>query len=529
MRARVVSLLTALAAASVHADLTKVDADGVTEVGGTAEYSRMLPRTGATGRLDASLLPPVADWASTPIPGLYYVSRAVETEGNGSPQYPFKTLGKAVEASMGRRELDALLFAPGAYSGTITMSGAKAEQFALVGTGNTAFSKLVLESDSATKHSGLVIWNADVAQLVVNVPDTTIFLHNARISDLSGSSTGVKIRRYDMGARVLNASIAYTDSYYGHPTAPQAQALVADDATEPMKLASGRATVGAKTVAYLDDVASATTMVYTAIGEISGDYSSLGDRIATEETARKAGDTALQASIASTKSELEASINKVGDGWNSQLESLSSRITSTDASLAALSTKETNDIAGVNASIEATKKAYASADEAMATKLRNEFKTGMSDTESSIDGIVDSRFSTLIEAETPGIVSKAVDAVNASGGSGGLTNRLNAAESDIASLKTKTTGQAADISNMKLQDTTLAKSISNLETKHSSDTASLKNSISSLQGTVSSNNSSMQTRMVNLESAEGAQNSNIATLQSQVTDILSRLTKLESK
>ena len=529
MRPRVVSLLAALAAASAHADLTKVDADGVTEVGGTAEYSRMLPRTGATGRLDASLLPPVADWASTPIPGLYYVSCDVETEGNGSPQYPFKTLEKAVEASMGRRELDALLFAPGAYSGTITMSGSKAEQFALVGTGNTSFLKLVLASDSATKYSGLVVWNADIANLIVNVPDTTIFLHNARIGNLSGSSTGVKIRRYDMGARVLNASIAYTDSYYGHPTAPQAQALVADDATEPMKLAAGRATVGSETVAYLGDVASATTMVYTTISEISGDYSGLGDRITAEETARKAGDTVLQASIVSTKSELEASINKVGDGWNSQLESLSSRIASTDTSLAALSTRETNDVAAVNASIEATKKAYAVADEAMATKLRNEFKTSMSDTESGIEEIVDSRFSTLIEAETPGIVSKAVDAVNASGGSGGLTNRLNAAESDIAGLKSKADTQATDISNMKLQDDALAKSISNLETKHNSDKTSLQTSISSLQSTVSSNNSGMQTRMGNLEVAEGAQNSSISTLQTQVTDILSRLSKLESK
>lgn len=530
MRAWAVSLAALPAAFAAVADLTKVDADGVTEVGGSAEYSRMLPRTGAAGRLDASLLPPVADWASTPIPGLYYVAGGVEKEGNGSPQYPFKTIEKAVEASSGRRALDALMFAPGTYSGTVTLSGAKAEQFALVGiggTGGATFAKLVLASDGATKYSCVVICNADVVQLVVNVPDTTVYLHNTTVRSLSGSSTALKVRRYDMGARVLSASIAYSDSYYGHPTAPEARALVAGDSTKPMKLADGRATVGDRTVAYLDDVASATTTVYSAISGVSGGYASLGARITAEEKAREEGDSALQATISDAKKELAASIGKVGDGWNSQLESLSSRMTAANEAVAELRRQETNDVAELRASVETVKTAYAAADEAMATTLRNEFKTGMSDTTDSVDGIVDDRFDKLIDAKAKEIVDEAVKTVNESQEAGGLASRLSAAEGDISSLKSTQSSQATSISNLQKQNTAATKSVVALENKHDNDINSLSTRIDTLGTTVGANNTAVVGRMDKFEQAEVAQNSSIGELQTQVKDILTRLEKLE--
>lgn len=504
-----------LAAISGTADLTKVDADGVTEVGGSPGYARMLPRTGAGGKLDASLLPPVADWASMPTPRLYYAVHGVESGGNGAPQNPFSSIAEAVEAAKASGYAQAaVVLAPGTYADTVKLSG----QLVVLGAGEAAPLELVVEADGVS--SQVVLCNVHVDSLTVNGGSARISLLGTYVNRLAGSSAGLTVTRLDMGSRVGFAARAYTDVYRGHPTAPQAAALVSDDATSAMRLADGRAKVGDRTVAYLDDVAGATTTVYSAIGKVGGDYASLSTRLANEESARKSGDASLQAAISSAKTSLKADIDKVGDGWNAQLESLSSRISASDGRISALDAKATDDAARLTASIADVRTAYASADTELAAGLRDEFQSCLSSTESGVADTVDARFSRLLEDATPDIVDSAVAKMNESGGVVGISNRLNLVTTDIAALEKTTSGHTASITALTARADALATRINGVQDAHTADIDALATNITVLSAALTDGNGSLSGRMSAVETTAATQGADITSIKTVVNAII---------
>lgn len=523
MRAAVLAFAAALAAFRAFGDLVKVDADGVTEVGGSPAYSRMLPRTGATGRLDASLLPPVADWASTPVPGLYYVAIGAETGGNGAPQHPFRAISEAVEqARLEKGPQTVVILGAGTYQETIRPYGT----LVVMGAGPATTLRLVLEVDGTGPTVSLCNVHADSLEL--GGGNLTLELLGTTVGSLSGGSTGLTVRRRDMGSRVNSATFAYTDVYDGHPTAPKALELASEDATPSMRLSDGRATVGQKAVAYLDDVSAATSAVYSAVGEIAGDYAGLGKRLSEEEDARKSGDSGLYAALSNTTAELEGRIGKVGDGWNSQLESLSSRIDASNTAVSALEAQEAADMASLTEEIAATKTAYAAADDEMATRLRSEFKSGMEATEGSVVGTADSRFALLLTNATPGIVDQAVAKMNESGGSGGLTNRLLRVETDVGALRRTAQSNALDIATLKLRDTALEQSIGNASTTHSTDVSALNGRIDALSTAMNDGDAKLGTRVTSVETDNTTQGNDITALKSKVNEVIDCLTKIKA-
>ena len=412
------AILAAAAATSRHArgDLDRIAADGVTERGGSPEYARMLPRTGADGILDASLLPPVADWASQPIRRLYYASASSPVQGNGSPQYPFATL----EHALTNMEANStLLLAPGTYSGAGKL--AAGTSLTLFGAGGQPYvSSLAITAQGSSSATTLDLCGLRVGTLSIAGGRVNVRLSGATVARLEGSSSAVTVTRADLGASVHVSALPHGDVYTGYDTVPKAQALVDPGSADMLTVTNGRATVSGagqpRVVAYLSDVELSTNGVNTALQGLADADSALSSRIDAEVSARTAADTALSNRLDSAKATLEAQISTVGTSWGGQLSTLSTALSNLRTEVQALRTTESDDIASVNSALEAVQEAYASADAAIRsdlTALQGTVSTLSSGLSSRIDDRVDATVSNTVYRARAGIVADAVSTADA--------------------------------------------------------------------------------------------------------------------
>ena len=372
---RMAILAAAVAAAAAatsrraQGDLDRISADGVTERGGSPEYARMLPRTGADGRLDASLLPPAADWASQPIARLYYAAAGAARQGNGSPQYPFTTLTHAFTNMVAN---SALFMAPGTYSGAVTL--ADGTSLTLLGAGGQPYvSSLSVTAVGSSASTTLDLCGVRVGTLSVAGGRVNVRLAGTSIARLVGTSPSVTVTRTDLGSTIGVSTLTHVDAYTGYDTVPASEALVDPASAGRLTLSGDRATVTAggqsHTVAYMSDVAGATNSAYGAVQALWATNSTLSARIDAERTARAAGDTLLSNRINAVEADVGTRIAGVGTSWNSRLATLASSLAGTQGELAALYTKETNDVRVLERSIAGVQADYRAADTSLDTRL----------------------------------------------------------------------------------------------------------------------------------------------------------------
>lgn len=316
-------------------NLDYIDADGVTDTGGPGK-GRRLARTRPTGVLDPSLLPPLSEWASQPIPQLYFVSTAADAGGNGSVQYPFNSLTTAGTVASGAT----LVLAPGRYAGSLSFPDGKA--LSLVSAGAKALiPSLAVTTAGSTLDTELCLVGCTVGTLTVSGTGyLRIRLLGSTVTRLDGSSRHVTVTRMDLGADVRSYTLAHTDEYAGHRVAEAAKALAAADATPELTVGAGRAAVGTSALAYVDDLTGATNAVYVTIAALSAEDARLAGLIGAEATARQGADDALAGAIADALTDAKAYTDTLRDFWGTQLVGLSTGFRTVTNNVAQLDTRE---------------------------------------------------------------------------------------------------------------------------------------------------------------------------------------------
>jgi len=403
--------VVSVCAAGAYGDLDRIAADGVTERGGSPAYARMLPRTKADGVLDASLLPPVADWASQPISNLYYAAGNARVQGNGSPQYPFRSLTYAF-ANMAPNS--AVLLAPATYSGTLPLDAGRTVTIAGFGPMSRIESLSVVVS-GASYDTCLALVGVDIGTLSVSGGRVNIKMSSATVERLEGSSTMVTVTRLDLGSVVGISSLVNEDVYAGYDTVPKAEALVDPVSGDQVILSGGRALVtdGGVThvVAYVSDIDGATNDIGTALQALSSADSSLSSRINTEAYARASGDIVLSNMLNNAQASLAAQIASVGTSWGGQLSTVALAIDGLRDELQAHEATASNALASVNQAISGVQSGYTSADSALRADI-DALGSRFSVLEGGIEAAIDARARTIadsrISAARSGIISNAV-------------------------------------------------------------------------------------------------------------------------
>ena len=369
MRSIAVLAFSLAVSARAFGDLDRISADGVTEVGGSTAYARMLPRTRADGVLDASLLPPVADWASRPISNLYYLAGNVSVQGNGSPQYPFNELTYAF-AHM--EPHSALLIAPATYSGTLSLQQGEAVTLAGFGYGSY-ISSLAVTAYGTSASTRMSLVGVRVGTLSVSGGKVNILLRGSTVSSLVGSSSEVTVTRTDMGSRVDESSLAIADVYSGYATAPKAESLVDPGLLTRLFLSGGRALVEREsqtnTVAYLSDVESATNAVHAEVQDVADAGAAMSSRVDVEIAARAAGDTALSNRLESAVSDLHVRIGAIGASWNGSMSDIASALSDLRSEVQSLRRTEHSDFTSVSNYVARVEAAYKAADATISAGL----------------------------------------------------------------------------------------------------------------------------------------------------------------
>ena len=486
----VMLFLGLFATLAASADLSRIEADGVTEAGGLPKYARMLPRTGSDGRLAASLLPPVADWASQPIARLYYISASAPTQGNGSPQYPFNTLTYALSHMTAR---SALLMAPGAYDGSGTITAGNTVTLFGVGAQPT-ISSLAVTALGSSSGTTLDLCGLRISTLQVEGGSITIKLSNTIVSQLTGAATSVTVMRMDMGAQVTAAAFAYTDVYLGYQTAPEAQCIVDTATGRQLKLSGDRGVVvsggTSKELAYRSDITTATDGIYGVLDGFTDTDTELADLIASERTARLSADRALSNRFDSVVASLTADFGTLGGTWGTQVSTIGGRLDSLDQSLASLSARETSDITEVRNMVNQTRTDYAAADSTLDTSLRNLVATSVATLRSEVPGLVDARAAaaaaTQVASVTNAVIATAVNAatVKINAAQTSLNNSIATVNNSVTTLRSTVNGHTDSIYALYTADTQLGNRITSLETAsgtHGSDIAGLISAVSALQ------------------------------------------------
>jgi len=438
---------------SAKGDLDRIAADGVTERGGSAEYARMLPRTGPDGVLDASLLPPVADWASQPISNLYYLAGNAAVQGNGSPQYPFKELTYALSHMAPG---SALLLAPATYSGVLSLPAG--QDVTLVGMGPSAYvSSLAVAAAGSSSATRLALVGMNVGVLSLSGGTVEVRLSHSVVGRLEGTASAATVTRTDMGSAVGLSTLTHVDSYIGYDTAPKARMLTAAGATTQLTLSGGRPVVAdggsTHTVAYTSDIVDATNGVSGALQDLRDADTALGGRIDAEAAARAAGDAALSNRLDSVKATLDADISTIGTHWGSQLSNFSAALDGVYARLEALRAAESNDVRALQQSIANVSSSYAAADALIRSSLAA-LQADVDTLDAGLNSRIDTRANARINAARGDIISTATNravatsraytdnvkanltaTINANHGA--LQTRISTAESSLAQLKGK--------------------------------------------------------------------------------------------
>lgn len=433
------------------AGLDRIDAAGVTEAGGSPQYAHMLTRTGTNGLLSASLLPPVADWASQPISNLYYAAGNSGVQGNGSPQYPFNTLTYALSHMAPQ---SALLLAPAEYSGSASLAAGRT--VALVGMGPGSYvSSLSLSVTGSSYDTCLALVGLRVGTLSVSGGRVNVWLSSATVGRLEGSSPYVTVTRTDLGSRVGLSTIVAGDVYAGYGTVPNANTLLDADSGNTMTLAGGRAEVSsggqAHTVAYLSDIVASTSGISAALQGLSEADAALSSRIDAESVARAASDVALSNRLDVAVASLSNRIGTVGTSWVGQLVTVTTALGNMRSETQDLRNQTAIAIAGVSNEVESVRNEYAAADSAMQSELtsvRNSVNSMSSGLPALIAQHATGIASNQIAAARSGIVDDAVAAADVHIGTAqstltrtiatnytALSSRIASDESTIAQLR----------------------------------------------------------------------------------------------
>ena len=503
-------------------NLDKIDANGVTETGGSTNYARMLTRTGIDGRLSASLLPPVADWASQPIPRMYYVTANASVQGNGSPQYPFTNLTYAV-ANMADKSV--LVLAPGAYSGTITITAGKSVTLFGMG-GQTQVSRLDVTAVGTSSATILDLCGLSIGTLSVQGGRINLRLSGTTVVQLAGSASPVTVTRTDMASRIDVSTLTHVDVYSGHTIfAPEAGMLTDSAGTRHLLLAGERGVVtygvSTNSLAYVTDVTSATAAVYVTIGSLASTNTVLSGRITAESDARSAADATLSNRIEQVRTGLMSDYGALGTAWNSQIGLLVGRIDTTDSAVSSLGAKEDGDIARVMSSVVQASNAFAAASSRLRVDLISISSNDVSRMRETVIGIARTNAEdiagTKIGAVTNGVIANAVAQANSA-----AIDREAVLSSTIAAVDAKFVYLQPIVSNNASQISTLSGTISGVQGDMSSANTRLNNmttTVSTMQNGVNSLSSSVNL----LDSSVSANATAISQVKSRINSIIDYL------
>lgn len=446
------------------ATLDRVDADGVTEVGGSAAYARMLPRTGSDGLLSATLLPPVADWGSKPVTNVYYVAANAASAGNGSPQYPFKALGTALSSVSSS---SAFVLAPATYSASFTLASGRS--VAICGFGPSSYiSSLTVTAAGTSANTTLCLYGVRVGTLTVNGGRVNVRLMQAYVNSLAGSASAATVTRADMGSVVNASTLAHAYAYAGYDRVPLAGALYGTG-LDRLFLSGGRALVsssgGTNTVAYVSDVAAATNSAFGAVQALQAEDVRIAGLVGAEADARAAADTSLSNSFATAYAELAARLLTVDSTWGDNVTYILGRVSSVSSDIASLRTKEANDVSALSNAV-ATAVAGAKADDStLAVLLTNKVAAAVHGLRLEVPGLADAQ----IDAARAGIVHAAV------------TQAVAQAVSDADALsRSRDAGITSRVANLEAARTSLQASVSS----NTARISVISNNVNALSGEI---------------------------------------------
>lgn len=362
-------------------NLDYIDADGVTETGGSGK-ARMIPRTAADGRLDASLLPPVADWASQPIPGLRYVAPGAAAGGNGSPQYPYNSLAVAFTNSPSGT---ALLLAPALYDETVSLEG---KDIALVGFGplarteSHAGTRLVNLNVGVGGTSSLSLVGCSVGVLRFDGSRVKVRLSSTAVGAVHGTAP-VDVVRTDMGSYVESWTTggAHTERYDGYDLVTNAVVLVGPGTSLRMGADHPVAAVGGvqRPVAYVSELTGATNHVYASLADLVATNDQLAVAITAESATRSNAVLRLTGALAATSSVIRAEIERVDEAGQSQASALSWTISQVAGAFTNLTAAVGSGMSYVSNRVAAVEVAYKGADNVLSNNLTSALSFDIAD------------------------------------------------------------------------------------------------------------------------------------------------------
>ena len=505
MRTRLITTLGAIICAmTVHARLDYIDADGVTETGGTPDKARMLPRTRSDGRIDPSLLPPEGSWTLPPMARLYFVDAHAAADGDGSVRSPFRTLTKAAASVPSGA---ALVLAPGTYSGEIILSPGRA--LTLTGCGfSTVLGGVTITVQGDSAGTELTLNGLRAMTLTVNGGSTYIRAYNANISTLDGTSASVRILRYDLGTTIGTLLLTpLENTYAGYDTVPYASYLRGGSVSQHLHMVGSRPTVGSETGAFLSDIRTATNAVYAAAVATAGTYADTA--VAAEAVLRAAGDNAQGIALEAAVGDLTGRIDGIGAYWEEQVGRLTTGISTVYGAVSELAALETNDVQRLEAADAAIRSAYAVADNLLHTRVAGEIAAASASVLQQVPDIATARASVVLDMARAGIVSDAVARV--SGEISGIRTDLNALDTLVRTVKTTVDAHTTALASLNTALSTLSSRVGALETAVNNNTVAIRNT----DGRVTA----LAARVGSLESSDARQDGEITTINGKISTI----------
>ena len=437
-----------LGVATAHAKLDYVDADGVTERGGSTNVARMLPRTGPDGRLHKSLLPPLGALSSTPDPMRLYVSSGAQPGGNGSAVAPFATLQEAVEhvAAGGSVECSA-----GTYSATnVTLAAGTSLTLSGQGPGTVLSLDVRVPADAAGTELRIV--SADVSRLSASGGGIAVTLLGSRVNYLSGNASRLEVTRADLGSLVKNPGRAYVDSYSGYDTVPKALALKGDAGYGSLVMSGPRPVVGSEGVAYLSDIESATDEVYAAVEDLRNADEALALELASVSNATAGLVVRGLEALGSATNAMNDRIAGIDRYWTNELATLHARVDGTGADV----TRLQNDLSSAEGRLDAAdagiRTDFAEADSNLYETVTEDISYAKTEAEDYADTAAAAVAESTVSAHTPGIISDAVTAVKGDDAVRGAIDTVNSLYGQI----NDSSGLAAQVSTQGTRIKTVA-------------------------------------------------------------------------
>ena len=444
----VIVLGAVLGVATAHAKLDYVDADGVTERGGSTNVARMLPRTGPDGRLHESLLPPLGALSAAPDPMRLYVSSGAQPGGNGSAVAPFATLQEAVEnvAAGGSVECSA-----GTYSATnVTLAAGTSLTLSGQGPGTVLSLDVRVPADAAGTELRIV--SADVSRLSASGGGIAVTLLGSRVNYLSGNASRLEVTRADLGSLVKNPGRAYVDSYSGYDTVPKALALKGDAGYGSLVMSGPRPVVGSEGVAYLSDIESATDAVYAAVEDLRNADEGLALELVSVSNATAGMVVRGLAALGSATNAMNDRIAGIDRYWTNELAMLHARVDGTGADVTRLQNELSSAEGRLDTADAGIRTAFAAADSSLYEAVTEDISYAKTEAKDYADATAAAVAESTVSAHTPGIISDAVTAVKGDDAVRGAIDTVNSLYGQI----NDSSGLAAQVSTQGTRIKTVA-------------------------------------------------------------------------